>query len=583
VSEPAGTVDARLDRLERALASVEARLRQVEAAGWRDDTGSGVVEAPAVPIAAARAVASADVTGTLTLVGRTFVILAGAYALRALTESGVLDRTTGAAAGLAYAVAWSVVAWRMDAARALSATFFGACTVLVGYPLVFEATVRFALLTPAASAAALGVTTGLVLATAWRRDLHALAWIATVTACGLAAALLVATGSAVPFSLCLVAVGIATLWLGYDREWRLLRWVSAAFADLAAVGLVGRALATPPRDDPSHVVAVQLALLVGYLGSIAIRTLARGRSVVPFEVVQAAATLGAGLAAVLVAHRVGTGAAPLGAALVMLAVACYAVAFAFLDRENARGNFYFYTSLAIVFALAGSDLLLGASPLGLSWAVMAVSAGAAGRRFGRSALTVHSAVYVVAAAGVTGLLAQPLRALLAPAAGAWPGVTAPEWAVMAALVACVVLSATDGARTAGPGADASRWTLAVVASAALAGTAIVALRGILPPDPAPLHAAAVATLRTGVLAASAIAVAWLGRFDPMRAFGTLLYPVLGVGALKLLLEDFRTSPPSLLVVALALYGGALILGPRIARVRSAGAAPSAVPHADARL
>jgi hypothetical protein len=37
------------------------------------------------------------------------------------------------------------------------------------------------------------------------------------------------------------------------------------------------------------------------------------------------------------------------------------------------------------------------------------------------------------------------------------------------------------------------------------------------------------------------------------------------GAVKLMLEDFRTSPPSVLFVAFALYGGALILGPRVVR------------------
>ena len=37
------------------------------------------------------------------------------------------------------------------------------------------------------------------------------------------------------------------LWLGYDCEWTMLRWVAAFFADIAVLGLVGRALATPPR------------------------------------------------------------------------------------------------------------------------------------------------------------------------------------------------------------------------------------------------------------------------------------------------------------------------------------------------
>ena len=52
-----------------------------------------------------------------------------------------------------------------------------------------------------------------------------------------------------------------------------------------------------------------------------------------------------------------------------------------------------------------------------------------------------------------------------------------------------------------------------------------------------------------------------------REFGWLLYPVLAWGVVKLLIEDFRVSPPALLFVAFALYGAALIIAPRVARRR----------------
>jgi len=569
VTEPAATVDARLDRIECALSALDARLRQVEATvpDWEPS-------APVVPRSTAAAdPAATDVAGTLTLVGRTFVILAGAYVLRALTESGTIDRRTGAAAGLAYAVAWSLVAWRLPVARALSATFFGACTVLIGFPLIWEATLHFSLVRPPVSAGLLALTTTVVLGIAWQKNLRALAWIATCAACVLATLLLVGTGDAVPFVACLILLGVGTLWLGYDREWTALRWVAAAFADLAALGLVGRAIATPPRDEPSLVLSVQLLLLVGYLGSIAVRTLVRGRRAVPFELVQAGATLVSGLAGALVVSRqVGTGAVALGLALIVLAVSCYAVAFAFLDRQQARGNFYFYTSLAIVFALAGSESLLLGAPLGLAWAALALLSGVAGRRFGRSALAVHSAVYVTAAAAVTGLLSSSITGLVASTATAWPVVDPIQWIVLAAVVACLTLALAGADRLAGTGADASRWVLAVLASMATLGVLVVSLRRALPVDPATLHAASVATVRSGVLAAAAVVVAWLGMHAATREFGTLLYPVLAAGGVKLLVEDFRTSPPSLLVIALALYGGALILGPKLAR-RSTASQP----------
>jgi hypothetical protein len=56
----------------------------------------------------------------------------------------------------------------------------------------------------------------------------------------------------------------------------------------------------------------------------------------------------------------------------------------------------------------------------------------------------------------------------------------------------------------------------------------------------------------------------------------LLYPVLAAGAVKLLFEDMRTSPPKLQFVAFALYGIALILGPRLARTQPQARVPAAM-------
>lgn len=568
MTESLSGLEARLERVERSLAAVDARLQALE---------SGSPVPSALPVTAAGdgtqaiALAGTDLVGALTLVGRTFVVFAGAYLLRALTESGAIDRTTGVALGLMYAASWTLVAWHVAPRRPLSATFFGACTVLAGFPLLWEATTRFGLLSPAASAATLAGTTALVLATAWRRNLHALAWIAAMGASGLAFLLLVMTGTPVPFTVFLIGLGVATLWLGYDREWTVLRWPVALVADVAVIGLAGRALTTPPRDVPFVVLTVQVLLLVGYLGSIAIRTLVRGRDVLPFEVAQTAAMLVAGLGgAMYVAWHTGNGTLALGLALVLLAQASYGVAFAFVDRQQGRGaNFYFYTSLALVFALTSSALLFNGPRLGVLWAALAVLAGWAARRFGRGTLAVHSVVYVVAAAVPSGLASASMCGLFASADAPWAPAQAGAWAVLVAIALCWLLTTPVRGVSAGGGPDVSRWALACLVAASVAGVVVVVARSMLPPEwGAPLLAAMVATVRTAVLAVAAIVVAWLGRKVVTHEFGVLLYPVLAWGALKLLLEDFRTSPPSLLVVALALYGGALILGPRIAKTRA---------------
>jgi hypothetical protein len=109
--------------------------------------------------------------------------------------------------------------------------------------------------------------------------------------------------------------------------------------------------------------------------------------------------------------------------------------------------------------------------------------------------------------------------------------------------------------------SAGGWLIALIAPA-LPATAGHADPGIL------------ATVRTSVLAAAALALAWAGRFERFRESAWLLYPLLATGGLKLLVEDLPRSRPATLFVALALYGGALIIAPRLSR--GAGmAAPAA--------
>ena len=111
-------------------------------------------------------------------------------------------------------------------------------------------------------------------------------------------------------------------------------------------------------------------------------------------------------------------------------------------------------------------------------------------------------------------------------------------------------------------------TIAVVWSAG--GWLVAWLAGPLPGAAGQaLGAGALATVRTTVLAAAALVLAWAGRTERFKEAGWLLYPVLAAGALKLLAEDLPQSRPATLFIALAMYGGALIVAPRLARTRTA--------------
>ena len=555
-------LEARLLRLEGTLKEVEDRLRTLE-------HGAGLARGTSAmqdlwPQAAPRT--RSDLVTTLSLIGRSLVIVAGAYLLRALAESGSIGRETGAILGIVYAISWTLVAYQRAPHQALSATFFAALTVLIGFPLLWEVTIRFKLLTAPQSALALTLLVGVVLGTAWRRNLRALAWLTTLSACGFATVLLVMTSSALPFTAFLILLGVATLWLGYDREWTLLRWVVALFADVAVLALIGRALATPPRDTPSMVMAVQLLLLVGYLVSIVVRTLVRGRDVLPFEAVQTAVMLLVGLAgAIVITQQTGASALMLAPSLLALSLACYVVAFA--DRWKAhRTNRLFYSSLALVFALTGCALVLDGAVLGTAWAFLAVAVGWVGCRYQREMLAAHSVVYVTAAAVATGLVTTTLVGLFAAGDATWSPMGWVGWSVVVAIAVCWSLVASTTTDASPRVATVLRLVLAAMAVGTVAGVGVVVAHSVVESRAtAPLLGGIVATLRTAVFAGIAVAVAWLGRRAVTREFGALLYPVLAWGALKLLVEDVRTSPPALLVLAFTLYGGALILGPRIAK------------------
>ena len=557
----------RLSQIEQSIRDLDRRLQALEAAGaGRDEIDPGIAEFDEPPSLASRETA----TEVITLTGRTLVALGGAYFLRALSDSHVIPLLPGVVLGFAYAGLWLAAADRDGGrSRAVSAAFHALVACIVAFPLIWEATVRFSILGTAASAAALTMTTLAIFAVAGHRRVQAIAWLALLLGLPTTVALVASTGAAVPYTVSLIVVGVSTLWIGYSWNWTWLRWPAALLADLAVLALADRESArawSPALEPPLALLAVQMLLLNAYLGSIAVRTIVRARDVIVFEVVQTAAALAVGFGgAVYVAQSSGSGVAVLALLNLAFGVGCYAVAFVFV-RERPR-NFYFYSTLALVLLIASGRLLLPPFWLAIAFDVLALASCWIAARVGRVALTAHAAMYLTAAAVVSHLLSTSVRALAGPVATTW---TPPADAALATLVALAVCWAwpMPGRTTMPPHEWAPRVLIAILLAVSAAGSIVAAITPLVAGIPGRgADGGVVATIRTAALAAAALALGRFGRDARFRESLWLLYPVLAAGGLKLLLEDFPQSRPTTLFLALALYGGALIAAPRLAKTK----------------
>jgi hypothetical protein len=564
----------RVERLQKTVEELSAELRRLEAR-------VGALESRS-PVAAARAPAPDEETadlklpsvglpsGLLALLGRTLLVLAGAYLVRAMTEEGVVPAVVGVATGLAYAVFWHLRARREGrAGRRESAGFHALAGSLIAYPLIWEATARFGLLAPRAAGVALVAFFFLGLWTAFGGRSAVGAALATGLSLITTVALLVSTHDLLAALVTLLAITAGLEWLAWRDQWRPLRWPGAIVGDGVAILLT--MVVTRPEGLPEGYVPVSmpaaaaalLALPLVFVVSLAGRTMVRERPVTPFGVLQGSAALLLGLGGawrVLRLHGLTT--TPLGILAVLLGILCYGSAFFFAERRAGQGrNFYFYATAGGLLTLGGTSALGLGPALPFVWCGLGLAAALLGRHFSRMTLRIHSALYFVAAAVQSGLVASCARALAGRQADPLSG---PAWAVAAALAIGYVVLAADPRAPRGGWGRMPQLLLALLATAAglrlLHLGAWTALGSVVDGD-----LGVAATVRTGVLAVVVVTLAWLTRRSGWPELGWLVYPLLAVGGIRLLLQDLPQGRAVTLVLSLAFFGGVLILTPRLLR------------------
>ncbi|HEY3053730.1 MAG TPA: hypothetical protein VGK04_10135, partial [Thermoanaerobaculia bacterium] len=216
--------------------------------------------------------------------------------------------------------------------------------------------------------------------------------------------------------------------------------------------------------------------------------------------------------------------AAIAAACFVISTVAYFVSFLRLD-----------TTLLIVGAIAaaiGSLLVIESYALAIVWALIVVVSPAIGRRLSWKAMPIHSACWAAAAFATA--------------------VRSPASLIVVCAAAAVALWMTN--REIAP---RLRLALLSVVTASL----ILAAVSWTSFDQRPLPA----LNRTAILAVVAVALSIVSRRLPEAT--TIARVLLVVAGLKLLAEDLRLGQATTIVVALALYGGAIVI---IARRRASG-------------
>ena len=577
------SIETALELLSNQLQQLESRVSQLEGRDHLASVSSIVESSEAatadISVAAAPPITASEshtVAHVLGLIGRTFLILCGAFLLRSLTDTGTVPLALGVALGLTYAAIWLVAADRgAGEGRPLSAVLFGLASAVIAYPLIWEATTKFDLLNADAATAILAVFSISMFAVAWRHNLEIFAWCGSAAALVSGVAILMTyrnwgSGAALVF-----LVGGVSLWFAHSREWTALRWPVAVIVNVIPLMIVSVSLRPTVPGIPGGppfplAVAVLLTYLVVYLGSFSLLMLALGQRPGGFEFVQSVVCLVVGLTSLAAVTRgVGGATEILGWTTLLAGAASYGVSFGFIDRRLGMGRrFFYYSSLGLILVIWGLRNVADDSTATVILSVLGIAAALAGRMNDRLTLRAHSAAYVTAAAAIAGLGAQAVETLLLPITGAGSSVAASDVAVAAAAVTCYVVIAPIRQ------VESVRWQtrlpafiLAVVALFSLASVGLGWAFEFIGRGSA-VDPAWAAAIRTAILSLSAIILAGLGSRRHLLELTWLVYPVLVVTGVKLLFEDLRQGKPLALFVSFAFLGVALIVAPRLLRKRS---------------
>lgn len=511
----------KLDDLRDELHRLEQRVDALE---HRTEPHPALVAPP--PPAPLPELGLALTPNAIPAAGRAILGLAGAFLLRALAETGSVPRLLVVFAAILYATSWLVFSVRTRRRDAFAGTAYGVTAALIFAPLLWEATIRFQVLTPLASAGILVAFLVLCSALSWSNASGAVTTVTILSTLFTAVVLMVQTGDLVPFvaALLTIAAVIEIVDLHAPQPMRIPVAIASDFGIFLMLFVLTRPSA--PNYKPVSLAAALACLAFLFLVSsfsIVWRAARLGRTVTIFEIAQSvAASVLAAEGALLLAP--GAAAPSVGTVAVIASAACYFAAF--LRFPDARRNHHVFAAFGAALGILACLLILPTSELFVIWSIAAILATLAGAKSSHATLAIHGGLYLLAAALISGLPAILVNAFTA-------GVLEPAplalWIMAVSSVCCYAAFGRAPAKISTLPALLS--ALSIAALLILIGKPSLAL---------------LATVRTLITCALALAFCFLGARTGRRELVWISYVAIALGTIKLVMEDFRQSSPAAL-------------------------------------
>lgn len=554
-----------IDRIDGRLARVEEELFEQRRASHADETVAGHATAPIHPPFTPPEPPALQRQSLVSLIGRSLIVIGGAYLLRALTESGAFPIMIGAIAGLVYAGAFTFRSYQQAPSARASATFHGVTAILIAMPLAVETAVRFRQMRVDLAFGIVLVFAAAVAAIATQSRLKQLAWILQAITVASLIALLVGSRSFAfgMWALLLVAVGSMIIADRFANRWFFI--LPALATSLLVAPLVNLALVERVAPSAASAIVTLLGYAAVWIGIVMADARSHSDRPGPFLFLHIAAVMALGVGgSIFVASRTSLEFlfAPICAAIA-IATGIYAsrMVLGAGDRDRRSVTFVTLTSL-LVMAVTGS--VLGPTINAIAWLVLAAVSFILARS-GHRLLYESSTLLIVGAAWGSGLLEWISAALVSVPDPYRP--LPPSAAIAVLATALLFLFTADppiGRKILHRWVINAATTLLIVGGCFAMGIHLLQLGlpvlGVRADD-----AGAVASARTIILSAGAIVLAWLARFPRSRTLGALVNIVLILAAVLIVLINVRVGRAATHFPAFSAYGIALIVAPALKR------------------